>query len=61
MIKTSIDNIDKFNKNVQRLLGKSNPTIKQKRKESKPFHCPQCKVKSPTVGDLKMHMKSSHP
>ena len=55
-----IDKIDEFNSNVQRMLGIRNPILKQKARGKKPFHCPQCKVKSPTVADLKMHMKSSH-
>ena len=49
--------IEEFNSNVQEILGKSKtPKIKN----TKPFQCPQCKVKPTTVGDLKMHMKSSH-
>ena len=42
------------------MLGKREVTVKQKTNVSKPFHCPHCKVKSSTVGDLRMHLKSSH-
>ena len=49
--------IEKFNSNVQEMLGNNKAA---KIKTSKPFQCPQCKVKSTTVGDLKMHMKASH-
>ena len=51
--------IESFNANVLEVLGVNKPTIKQP-KGPKPFHCPQCKVKSTTVADLKMHLKSSH-
>ena len=53
------DEIDGFNAKVQIALGKPKNKIKNK-KEHKKFPCPHCKVKSSTVGDLKMHLKSSH-
>ena len=58
IVKT-MPSIERFNANVLEVLGVNKPTIKQP-KGPKPFHCPQCKVKSTTVADLKMHMKSSH-
>ena len=42
------------------MLGKWKTTLKQKTNGSKPFNCPHCRVKSSTVGDLRMHLKSSH-
>ena len=53
------DDIDSFNTKVQIALGKPKIKINNK-KEHKKFPCPHCKVKSSTVGDLKMHLKSSH-
>ena len=58
-IEESRDVIDSFNKEVKFALGK--PKIKAKNKnEQKKFGCPHCKVKSSTVSDLRMHLKSSH-
>ena len=55
-----MDKIDHFNSNVQQMLGPNKPAINLKPKGSKPFHCPECKVKTTTIGDLKKHVKSSH-
>ena len=41
------------------MLSRSKPAVKET-KGSKPFHCPQCKVTSSTVADLRKHIKSSH-
>ena len=54
-----MNNIDRFNINVCEMLTKSKPAVRQP-KGSKPFHFPECKVKSTTVADLRMHLKSSH-
>ena len=48
--------IDKFNENVIDVLGKT----KMMQYQDKPFGCPNCKVKSSTVADLRKHMKTSH-
>ena len=42
------------------MLGQSKKAINQKSKVTKPFNCPQCKVKATTIGDLKKHVKTSH-
>ena len=52
--------IAKFNSNVQDMLGKRKSTTNLKSSSSKPFNCPHCRVKASTVGDLRMHLKSSH-
>ena len=59
-IELSKEKIESFNSGVKEVLGKDKKSIKDKTKVAKPFHCPNCKVKSATVGDLRMHMKSSH-
>ena len=48
--------IESVNRNIKEVLGSGN-IVKQK---SKPFDCPNCKVKSSTLADLRMHLKSSH-
>ena len=59
LVKDSFDIIEEFNQEVIEVLGHQNPPTKKK-KISKPFNCPHCKVKSATVGDLKKHLKASH-
>ena len=59
MIEESGDRIVNFNNQVKNVLGRPNTRIKNKR-NSKKFNCTQCKVKSSTLGDLRMHLKSSH-
>ena len=58
-IDASVNNIENFNDKVCEMLSRSKPAVKEP-KGSKPFHCPQCKVKSSTVADLRKHIKSSH-
>ena len=53
------EKIRKFNNDVKDMFGQK-LKVKQKSKGAKPFGCPHCKVKSATVGDLKMHLKHSH-
>ena len=59
-IETDKNTIELFNSNVQEKLSKKKPVLKQKSSGNKPFNCPQCKVTASTVGDLRMHLKSSH-
>ena len=58
-ILSAVKNIEKFNDGVCKTLGRSKP-LTRKTVGSKAFNCPHCKVKSSTVGDLRMHIKSSH-
>ena len=51
--------IDQFNKNIEDMFG-GKKISKQKSQTKKPFSCPNCKVKSSTVADLRMHMKMKH-
>ena len=55
-----IRDIDNFNDKVKKTLGTNKPALVNKKKGSKPFCCPHCKIKTPTVGELKMHVNSSH-
>ena len=59
-IETDKNTIELFNSNVQEKLSQKKPVLKQKAGGSKPFNCPQCKVTASAVGDLRMHLKSSH-
>ena len=58
-INAAMNNIESFNSNLLEMFTQSKPVVKQP-KGSKPFHCPECKVKATTVGNLRMHLKSSH-
>ena len=58
VIEKDIEKIENFNSNVKEMFGKR-MKVKQK-SQNKKFPCPQCRVKSSTVADLRMHMKSSH-
>ena len=51
-IDASVNKIDQFNCNVQKMLGPSKPAINQRPGGSKPFLCAECKVKTTTIGDL---------
>ena len=58
-IDAALDTIEKFKDGVCKMFGRDK-ALKQKTGRSKAFNCPHCKVKSSTVGDLRMHMKASH-
>ena len=42
------------------MFGQKKLPKKPNNKRSKPIQCPHCKIKPTTVGDLRMHLKSSH-
>ena len=58
VIEKEIEKIVNFNKNVRETFGQR-MEVKQK-SQNKKFPCPQCRVKSSTVADLRKHMKCSH-
>ena len=59
-VNEDLEDIEKFNSNVKEMLGQKKTALNPRTRSAKPFNCPECNVRSTTVADLKMHMKSSH-